>query len=219
MKLRKANTPLLLAAGLALIVGSGVVHGLQTDRWGQAQALLDAAQRLDEIPTEFNGWTSQDAPIAERQLKGAEAVGSYSRQFQHPKTGHAVNVMILCGRSGPIAVHPPTVCFTGSGWRLQAAPSRAVVESHADESFWNAEFSREEDGIPISIRTKWGWNGDGKWMACRQPRLETARYRNLYKMYVTVPSTYLSPEEAEATAQDFLEQFLPVVNEALFTDD
>lgn len=203
-----------------LILGTGVLHGLQTDRWGESAKVLAAAERLNSIPTSFGNWTSEATEIPEDQLKIAEALGHFARQFRNSETGEVVNIMILCGRPGPISVHPPTVCFVGAGWQLEAEPKTislsAALQEKSAESLWNTRFVRSVDGVPVRINTSWGWNSAGEWQAYENARLKTAGAPYLYKMYATIPVSV----ETESVESDVLERFwrdfLPLVDEALF---
>ncbi|WP_417847626.1 exosortase-associated EpsI family protein [Thalassoglobus sp.] len=212
----QAQRILPIGIGLLLIVATGVIHGIQTDRWGESTKVLEAARRLDQLPTEFGDWSGTASEIPEKQLKVAEAVGHYSQKFTNTKDGRELSVMILCGRPGPISVHPPTVCFVGAGWGLQTTPAPVEFESPDAGSMWKGRFARVADGVPIAIETHWGWSADGKWMALDRPRLETAQYPYLYKMYVTVPFSNASEGDVKTTTDEFMESFLPLLNEALF---
>lgn len=213
------NNLILMIVGAAIILGSGYVHGLQTDRWGRSSELLEASKRLDSIPVEFGDWISDGNEIPEGQLKIAEATGYYARRFQNTKTGVQVSVMILCGRPGPISVHPPTVCFVGAGWGLRDSPKVSALNQNQKAEFWTSEFSRRVDGVPVSIKTLWGWSSDGDWSAHENARLKTAGNEFLYKMYVTVPSGGENDTTAMAGAEEFLDEFLPLVDRSLFGDN
>ncbi len=201
-----------------MIIASGVIHGIQTDRWGESSKVLEAASRLDQIPTEFGDWSGTGNEIPEKQLKVAEAAGYYSQKFTNTEDGRQVSVMILCGRPGPISVHPPTVCFVGAGWNLQTQPARVEMDSSGSGAMWKGRFARIQDGVPVAIETHWGWTAEGKWLALESPRLETAKYSHLYKMYITVPYSTASEGDAKKTVDEFLESFLPQLNEALFQE-
>jgi hypothetical protein len=216
LKTGQVSRTLPFTIGALLILGSGVIHGVQSDRWGQSQKVLDAANKLNELPVSFNDWVSEESEIPEKQLRQAEAVGHFSRSFVHSKTGRRVSVMILCGRPGPISVHPPTVCFVGAGWRLQSQPASAPIDGNVSGSLWNGQFARVIDGVPVAIQTFWGWSSDGVWLACNNPRFETASFPFLYKMYVTVPVSAETNDLDLKTADEFMGDFLPRVNHVLF---
>jgi hypothetical protein len=226
------NVVLLIVLSLLLVVGSGVVHGLHTDRWGQSDKVLAAGSRLDRIPRVIGDWVSEEVEIPPQQLQQAEAVGHLSRKYVNQVDGREMTILILCGRPGPISVHPPTVCFTGAGWRLASTPKpfawTAPEGSDIEAEFWSCDFVRSTDEGPMVIRTLWAWSSSDDWLAHERPRLATAHHPYLYKMYVTAPNNpteipldtpfiELDQDPPEALLE-FLEIFLPAVNTALSSE-
>lgn len=204
---------LMTAIAVAVIVASGVVHGLNTGRWGVPESIAEAAGRLDQIPmTVGETWDGEPLEeIPDRQLDQAGAVGYISRKYVNRKNGSSVNVLVLCGHKGPIATHPPTVCFTGSGFMLESNPKRQVV-SDADAiplgEFWHGDFTKHSEGIRTVVRTLWAWNATGKWEAPDHPRITYGPYTHLHKMYITrdVTASDLPVDEDPCIA--FLQQFI-----------
>ena len=148
----------------------------------------------------------------------AEAEVAVSRRYVHRQTGHALQVMILCGRPGPIAVHPPTACFTGAGYRLAAAPRVATVPigKGGAQTFWQADFLGNDQGIQTNLHTWWGWTTEGNCIAAKSPRWEFAGKDFLYKVYLIQGRNELEPDEDEAAIQrQFLDIFLPALRKTL----
>jgi len=82
------KNPIYTVAALALIVGSGLVHGAWTNRWRTAPALADLAARLESVPTVLGDWTATSRAIPPRELAMAGAVGHISRVY-YPGTEEA----------------------------------------------------------------------------------------------------------------------------------
>lgn len=223
------------ALGIVLIVAAGILNGQKTDRWGIAEKVEAAADRLKRVPPAFGDWYSTDLEISQYQIQQAEAVGYLSRRYVNRTTGDSVSVMILCGRHGPISVHPPTVCFTGAGWNLDASEKRRELTFSTDKpahAFWQADFLKTEDGIAERQRTYWAWSTDGNWRAPDNPRFAFAGSPYLYKMYVTYflpdrsAQVGLSDDEENdetSTSHDpayrFMHEFLPLLRQTLFSDN
>ena len=206
------------AVALAVVIASGVMHGLETSRWGINTELVEAAARLAKIPNVIGDWSSTELEIPKPQLDMAGAVSHFSRAYVNRQDGTTVNVMILCGPPGPMSVHPPTVCFTGAGWGLTGNPQVKDIPGEGKNSlgrFWQGDFMRDAGGIPQRIQTLWSWSTAGDWRAIASPRKTFAGKRYLYKMYLTISST----DRAETTSNDarakFLAVFLPRVNSIL----
>ncbi|MFG0331835.1 MAG: exosortase-associated EpsI family protein [Maioricimonas sp. JB049] len=208
---------LYLAIALALIatVGSGLAHGILTDRWGVPETVHVAAARLDNVPATIPGWTSTPQEMSDRILEQAGAVGYLARAYVHNQTGAQVQVTVLCGRPGPLATHPPTVCFVNAGMK-QLRPAQPILiergDDHTAAEFQITDFDPPETASTSRTRTLWSWSPDGRhWSAPENSRLEFAKHPHLYKLYIlntTLPEKdeeQLSPDVEQFTRQ-FLEQ-------------
>src|SRR5262249_8483726 len=118
-------TPLLL--GLAVVLGAGALHGVWTERWHTTTDLEAAVARLDARPDEVAEWRGQPFQIDERVLRQAGAEGHWLRRFSHTKTGATVTIVLLCGRTGQMAVHRPEDCYRGAGYEIQGAAVRRTI--------------------------------------------------------------------------------------------
>lgn len=202
---------------LLLIIASGVVHGLQSHRWGAPVERTAALSRLKQIPAALETWTSEDLEIPANQLLAAGAEGYVARRYLNRADGSTVNLMILAGGSGPISLHPPTVCFVGAGWQLTRAPERCRFERDAStkDAFWETTFRRDEAGTSIDLLTLWGWSSGGAWTASASPRFEFAGEPFLCKLYLTSAGTPDDPEAARRAINEFVKVFLPQIDAAL----
>jgi hypothetical protein len=197
------------------------VHGVRTDRWGSPVDLSVASGKLDGIPHTVGDWHSLPLEMSEGQLQAAEATGHFSRMYRNDQTQEEIKVIILCGPHGPIAVHPPTICFTGAGWE-QTRPEqlREIKPDEVQGAFWETVFTRLAlDGIRQNMDTYWAWSVNGNWEAPDNPRIHFAGSPHLYKMYVTrdhKPNEDKQEKQpTEPPCEEFLKVFLPTVRAAL----
>ena len=200
---------------IVLVVASGVVYGLQTNRWTVDNSLHEAAARLDRVPKVIGDWQSREVEIPESHLRVAGAVGHISRVYKNSR-GQQVQVMLLCGKHGPISLHPPTVCFASAGWSLASEPQRRPVTedngSHLGE-FWIGHFrKRLPDGV-AHMKTYWAWKSTEKWNAPDRPRMAYAGASYVYKLYVTtlVPAKEDSRGDVDACVA-FMRELGPVLS-------
>ena len=241
-----ARTPAALhrlapVAGVALLMGAGLMHRTQTAALRDPAVLAAAAERLAAAPRSFDGWTAESLDLTDAQLRMAEATGGFARRYVGPDGEGPIEVMLLTGPQGPISVHPPTVCFRGAGYR-QCSPVGAVSAADlspaaapgSDEAaaFAAASFEKEIDGRPFRIRTYWGWGTGAGWDAPDMPRVAFAGEPFLYKLYVTefrpADAETVDPDAADADAagpgdplpatKSFLNAFLPRLS-AVLADD
>src|SRR5262245_10682764 len=110
------SLPILLAAGLLAL--DGYVYGLWTNRWQTSQAIPAAVARLDQVPMAFGDWQGENLePLSAREVEQAGFEGYISRVYKNRRTGSALNVLLACGRAGPMSVHTPDVCYRGRGYQ------------------------------------------------------------------------------------------------------
>ena len=203
--------PLLF--GLALVIASGYVHGVLTDRWGASGDVEQAALKLEKIPPAFGDWHSKPLEIPASQLEAAEAVGHFARVYRNHETHAELQVMIVCGPHGPIAVHPPTICFTGAGYVQSEPETRQTIETDQIEgTFFETIFTKKlPEGYQVPLKTYWAWSEHGRCEAPDNPRVRFANSKHLYKIYVT---RVLEPQDVKdegktTVCEEFLELFLP----------
>lgn len=215
---------LLFGAGLAIIIGSALAHGVLTNRWSNPVDLSLSAAKLKTLPEVVGDWRSEPLEIAEAQLQAAEAVGYFNRVYRNDKTQTEVQVLILCGPHGPIAVHPPTICFTGAGWQQSYSEKKQTIEvGDLKGEFWTTLFTkRTPDGVPLELETYWAWSMAGETVASDNPRLEFASSPHLYKIYMSHRRSRVgqsSEKPVTPPCEEFAKVFLPRFRAALSGSD
>jgi hypothetical protein len=207
-----------LAVAFAVLLGTGILHGLWTDRWSTGEEPGAWAARLADVPLTIGDWDAHGIDLEPQQLQVAEVAGSLARNYVNRRTGEVVSVIVVCGHPGPISVHTPDVCYPGSGHELLGAPAPIAVPAGGPDLFWMARFRKDESAEPSYLRVFWAWNASGHWQAATAPRLEFARSPTLYKLYVVRridgPDAPLDNDPAEA----LLARMLPELRRALFPE-
>jgi hypothetical protein len=204
----------VLAAGLLLL--SGVVHGLRTDRWGISQPRAAMPARLANLPATVGDWTGEDVPIDPRQIRYAEADAALQRRFVRHRPGEErieATLVVLCGRPAPLAAHTPDICFQNSGYRMAGEPRVFTPEHSRGDSFWQARFSRP--GEQGAFEVYWSWSEGGAWIAADDARLEFGRGRALYKLYLACPLDPAAKPGDPDPAQRLLADLLPDLHRCL----
>src|SRR5436305_1973967 len=111
-----------LISAVPVVLAFGTAEALWTNRRAAADTSAAAAERLGGLPLSVGDWQGQALELDPRQISKAGISGYLMRQYVHRPTGNAVTVLLLCGRPGPIAVHPPDVCYGGAGFATVAPP-------------------------------------------------------------------------------------------------
>lgn len=205
----------LLACG-ALLVLSGLVYGLWTDRWTVSSALQESSARLERVPWKLGAWEGQPVELDARQLAVSEAVANLSRRYVNRRTGTEISVMVLCGRGGPIAVHRPDVCYTGAGFQMAAAPEKWTTPG-VDGSFWTTRFHKP-GAAAETLRVFWAWSTAGDWTATDRPRLAYGRLPALYKLYLVRRLVHADEPLDQEPSRDLLQFLVPALHHCLNDD-
>ncbi len=204
-------------AGL-MILASGFAHGVVTHRWSPIDIHTTAAEKLRELPAQVGDWESKDEDLNEDAVRIAELTGYVHRQYFNQRTNQHVTMLLMCGRPGPIAVHPPTACFRGAGYdQIGKTKQEEVSTDGTKHVFRSADFDLPESLEPEHPRIYWAWSNDGHWQSPSNPRAHFVGSELLYKFYVTTPVSADHSEEVSAI-EDFLNVALPVINSHLVSN-
>lgn len=210
---------LLMGTGLAVLCcgkfADSSINGFGAD---DAASLDTAVARLESIPASIGAWSAEEGRLSEREQQVAGIRGYVRRQYYNARTGYTIHLTVLCGPSGPIAVHPPTACFQGIGYSLISGPTVTNIKTEDDaQSFGlnKSAFRQEDASVPEVVRVFWGWSMDGNWQAPANPRFAFRGQPYLYKIYVTDQHLETPGEQALPQSEAFLKEALPVIAASL----
>jgi hypothetical protein len=209
---------ILTGSALALLLSSGLVHGLWTDRWSEQLDLAVAAAALDKVPRDFGSWHGEDLELEKDPRSGL--VGMMSRCYTHTATGKAVTLFLACGRPGPVATHSPDVFYSCQGYEGET-PRRFQLPStgaQAPPEFWTARFLRQRNDGQLQLRIYWSWRAGDAWQAADNPRLAFAGERLLHKMYVIREMAANEASGERDACVEFMQDFLPELRQVLHTE-
>lgn len=213
--------PLLIVC--VIVVGSGVIHGLIIDRWGSSNDLKQVVASLKQVPAEFGDWKSHENTISARELEIGEIDGYLARVYTNQTDENAVNMMIVCGRPGPISVHTPDICFKGAGYQMVKQYERYQIVSGQQGSetcdTFFADFSKPGDILTPNLRVFWTWSDGRQFFAPDSPRVTLAGKSFLYKIYLT--RTIERPGDAPDTdpCVSFFRLAMPLLQSSLFSEE
>ena len=201
-----------VAAAVIVLLFSGMVHGLWTDRWAEPRDLLEAAARLPQLPMKLGDWEAEELPSRGRSSTGGLAA-TLSRRYVHRPTGRGVTVFVGCGRPGPVSIHTPDVCYTASGYKeVEKQKYVLPVKSAAKGSaFYTARYTREKSDSRSQLRIFWSWSSGGGWEVAENPRFAFVNRPILYKLYVLRETgATTTPLEADPCLE-LMEHLLPAL--------
>lgn len=209
-----------LFVGITVVIASGVVQGLWTDRWTLSSEPEASAAKLASLSIDLTDWDSfEGPPLDAREQANAGISGYLIRRFVHRETKSQVQIYLLCGRPGQISVHTPDICFEGAGYEFSGPPERETLMGQPGQNFWIAQCAKHTAGLPEQVRVYWSWTATGKWQAPDNPRLSFARHKALFKLYVIHPLPPSGEPIDKDPSLEFIRQLLPQLNRSLFPPD
>jgi exosortase len=206
-----------ILVALAIVVLQGLVHGWWIDRWTVSDEPGASAARLADVPLTMGEWDGEALALDPHHQAIGEIRGYLFRRYVHRSRKTVLSVLLVCGRPGPISVHTPDVCYRGAGFEPIAPPARRTVAAPpaAPAEFWTASFRKRDAVTPTRLCIFWAWNEKKGWHAVDYPRLVFARAPALYKLYVVRETTAADDSADAQPIVDFLQVFLPALDEAL----
>jgi hypothetical protein len=206
-----------ISLAVLLIVGTGLIDGVWTNRWHPSSELAALTAKFDSIPMVVGDWhgAAFEIPAKERAIAGAAAC--FARKYSNPASGVTLSVVLLGGLPGDLANHAPTICYPGAGYTLSApAPISCRYGKGEKRAVLQTALAARGGVSPSVLRILWGWNAAKGWAAPDEPRWSFASERYLCKLYV-LRETFGSDVKAEDDpCTNFLAVFLPEVDRRVF---
>jgi EpsI family protein len=207
-----------IAAAVAIMAVTCGFQGRWSERWGTFPELDLYAEQLNQIPKQVGEWQGQDQAGSDEKIrKISGAVGELMRTYRNAN-GDEVRVSIICARQRDIFYHTPERCYPAAGFDMQGDPQQVAFEiGNTEAQFFTTSFLKSEPTGTHAERGYWSWTGDGHWVAPRNPKVEFAGERALYKLYVfaTIPPGSKGQNSSNDFCADFIRSFIPVATEAL----
>jgi Protein of unknown function (DUF3485) len=212
---------LLILSVAVFVLGEGYLCGRWSGRWDGDQDPQTAEVLSSRLPLRCGDWQGESQQLNPDIVERAGFRGYVLRRYVNQRSGAVVCVLLAWGRSGPLSVHTPEVCYGGAGFGMAAAPTRfapTVKEGSTPAEFSKTTFTRQDSTSAERLRVLWSWNKGGGWEISDDPRWTFAGTPVLYKMYVAQP--FFPRDEAAdgADCVEFLRLFLPACNKALARD-
>ena len=202
-----------VSAAVIVLLFSGVVHGLWTDRWAESRDVIAAAARLNDLPMKLGDW---EGKAASGSRPSGGLAGAMSRHYVHRPTGRSVTLFLGCGRPGPVSIHTPDVCYAANGYEVTAPARYAPSDLPGHASFWMTEMVRSRAAEESRLRVFFAWGATGEWQAADNPRVAFAGTPVLYKLYVLRDLPAGTQPPADDPCLDFFKRLQPELQKCLF---
>jgi len=162
-------------------------------------------------------WQGQTLDAESQQL--GDASGCVLRRYTNNLMGASVTVFLLCGRPGPVAIHPPDSCYAAGGYEI-ATPSlfKAPVDPGTiPPEFRVARMRKKRAGEQTQLRIFWSWNDGTGWRVPANPRWTFASSRVLFKLYLVRELPDFEEPLDDDPSIDLMRHLLPEMDRVLFT--
>ena len=209
-------TPCLALISLTLVAAG--YDGWLEQRWAEPADRQTAPRRLASVPEQFADWELESSDALEPSVvKMLRCSGYLNRVYRHRVTDERVHVAVLAGPAGPISVHTPEICYSSRDYQTVDAPRRIQIrpQQRPDEALWETTF-RENKSEGSLLRVVYGWSSGDFWKAPSQPRFSFGGEPLLYKLQLAVYQAPGAELESTDACRDFLRDFLPVLDAALW---
>ena len=211
------KNPICTVAALALIVGTGLVHGAWTNRWRPAPALAELAARLESVPMVLGEWTATSRQIPPGELAMTGGVGYIARVYTNPVKGLTLSVLLLSGLPGKIATHTPDACYPSAGYTL--GNSASYVQRYGGGLERAAEFqtavASRAGTKPSALRLYWAWHTPRGWSAPENARWAFAAEPMLSKLYVVRETGGDAVDPKDDPCTQFMSLLLPELDRVM----
>jgi hypothetical protein len=214
--LNKRRTSLTLVAILVATVLVGVLQGRLSRRWGTPADVASFGEKLDSIPTRIGSWQLESSDELEEEVqKILNCEGSLKRRYVNVDTGAAVNVALLLGPSGPIAVHTPEICYSSRDFTIDGEKKVVPLKASGEkpDEFWAIKF-RGKNVAADHLQVYYGWSTGEEWSAPESSRFAFSGQPWLYKIQVAASTTGAGESDTDP-CRDFLEAFVPAIRSTL----
>ena len=220
--MRQFQPALGIALVVVLTVVSGIIHGRIRYRWGPPEEIQNVGKKLTQFPKKFGDWECESEEEMDRTaVQMLECTDYFSRKYNKTQTGDRVDMAVILGPAGPIAVHTPEVCYSSRAFTIQEKRHRVAINREdagdkdgPDDEFWTLTF-RSNDVAGRPLATYYAWSTGGRWVASGEARYEFAGFPYLYKIQLASFPNQSDLEAGIDPCRKFLKDFVPVMEDYL----
>ncbi len=213
------------AAALIVMIGTAIIQGHMTERWGEFPELKSFAERIKKVPTEIGDWRGEvTEQLDARTMNIAGAVESLNLSYKNHLTREVVTVNIVCGRMVDVFSHTPDKCYPSHGFSTMEAPSPVTVTygpnntNSIESKFMSAKFLKSDRRAATPVRILWNFSSDGNWDAPDNPKMKFAGQHALYKLYIQHDVREGKGNNGDSMGSDFARVLLPELTKTFFPD-
>lgn len=213
---RASGFPVYVLLAAICLLGSGVVHGLWTDRWSGTD-VVPGEVVLARVPNKIGVWVGTSLP----PLDHPDSISSLHRQYTNELTDRSVNVLFTAGNVQTISDYPITRLFPGHPYRAVSDPNSLNIRcSHEGfkkrilHGFYSSDYYEPANLKTQQLIAVWAWTEDGVWQSPIKPQDQFAHQGEVYRLYVTQDWDFAAQSRPN-DIQNFLSTALPEFSAAI----
>jgi hypothetical protein len=206
---------ILPVVAIVALVLTGVVHGFWTGRFDFSEGALGPASRVQSAALDLPTW--EGVALDQQSSANSSTVQHLFRRYVHRESGQEVNVLLVCGRPGPVSIHTPDACYGASGYQVTAPVKRPWSVGDQKAEFWSARMLKKRSTEQLQVRVFWAWNAGHGWVASDNPRVAFSNSSLLYKLYLVRDLTRNEEPSTDDPCVMLMRELLPELNKSLFS--
>ena len=191
---------------LILTVGSTVIHGRLTYRWGVPAELQQAADFVSAIPKQLGTWTYVDD--AERMTDGViEELGVTEYVSRVYTNGtDSVTLLLMAGKTGRLVRHTPDICYSSTGNTFLKEPTPVALTVDGQEHEFRVLPIRPSSDLAGDFVVVYGFAHAGQFLGPANPRLTYHGLPAVQKIQVLCKLDSEKLDEIPEYAKSFVEE-------------
>lgn len=203
---------------ITITLGSGILHGRMSQRWGAHERMGLAVERLQQVPEAFGPWQLEsELELGQSAIELLSCQGYVHRGYRNQLTGDFVKVAVMVGPGAKMSIHVPEICYESSNFtllnerrRLELSETPATSDASELPAWWAVDFQMN-DVTQQHLQVAYGWSFGDQWLAPRFPRWTLAAAPVLYKMQLSHVQDRSSGDDPQRVLRSFLKDFVPAI--------
>ena len=191
---------------LILTVGSTVIHGRLTYRWGIPADLQQSADFVSAIPKQLGSWNYVvDAnPMTAGVIEELGVTEYVSRVYTNGTD--SVTLLLMAGKTGSLIRHTPDICYSATGNTFLKEPTPVALTVDGQEHEFRVLTIHPSSDLAGDFAVVYGFAHGGRFLSPAKPRLEYHGLPAVEKIQVLCKSDLEKPGEIPEYANSFIEE-------------